>query len=94
MRRPKPAAPKHSHTGPAHGDPVDRIDATKDIAAPDPARAGNARKRGRIPPQIMDYSVSMTIPEGLPVRETELRALEILLGSDLKALLAGKLSNP
>ena len=74
--------------------PVGRIDATKDIAAPDPARAGNSRKRGRIPPQIMDYSVSMTIPERLPVREAELRALEILLKSDLKKLLAGKPSNP
>jgi hypothetical protein len=70
-------------------DPVDRIEAKMDIAASDPARAENAGKRARISPQTTDYSISMTIPEGLPITETELRALEILLGTDLKELLAG-----
>ncbi len=90
MRGPQPAALRRSsHAGPVRGDPAGRIDATKDIAASDPARAGSARKRARIPPQTTDYSVSITIPEGLPITETELRALEILLGTDLKELLAG-----
>jgi hypothetical protein len=75
-----------SHENPARDDPVGRIDAAKDVS--DPARAGNARERVRTPPQTTDYSVSTTIREGFPVTETELRALEILLGTDLKELLA------
>jgi hypothetical protein len=77
-----------SHASPARDDPVGRIDATKGIAASDPARAETARKRAPISPQTTEYSVSITIPEGLPITETELRALEILFGTDLKELLA------
>jgi hypothetical protein len=36
-----------------------------------------------------DYSVSIDLPENLPITEIELRALEILLGDDLKRLLEG-----
>jgi hypothetical protein len=79
-----------SHASPARDDPVDRIDATKGVAASYPATVENARKRARIP-QTTDYSVSIAIPEGLPITETELRALEILLGTDLKELLADAL---
>ena len=39
--------------------------------------------------RLRPQTISMTIPEGLPITETELRALEILLGTDLKELLAG-----
>ena len=53
---------------------------------------GGARSLGNLP--ASNYGVSSDFPDVLPITEIELRALEILLGSDLKALLAGKLSNP
>jgi len=50
------------------------------------------RKRGRDASQASDYSVSTDISENFPVTEVELRALEILLGGDLKKLLANTTS--
>jgi hypothetical protein len=52
------------------------------------------RKRGRDASQASDYTVSTDISENVPVTEVELRALDILLGNDLKELLAGKPANP
>lgn len=46
------------------------------------------RKRGRDGSQASDYSVSINISENFPISENELRALEILLGAELKELLA------
>lgn len=46
------------------------------------------RKRGRDASQAPGYSVSTDIAENLPITEAELRALEILLGGDLKKLFA------
>jgi hypothetical protein len=45
-------------------------------------------------PTAFNYGVSNDLPYALLIAEIELRALEILLGSDLKELLAGKPSNP
>jgi hypothetical protein len=59
-------------------------------------RAGFATVRRRVQrpaggtaSQLSDYSVATDLPESLPITEIELRAVEILLGSDLKELLAG-----
>jgi hypothetical protein len=38
--------------------------------------------------QATEYSIAIDLPETLPITEIELRALEILLGTDLKELLA------
>lgn len=46
------------------------------------------RRKGRDTPQATDFSVSSTLPENVPITEVELRALEVLLGTDLKELLA------
>ena len=47
------------------------------------------RSRPRPEAHSPDYSVSIDLPENLPISEAELRALEILLGNDLKLLLEG-----
>jgi hypothetical protein len=52
------------------------------------------RKRGRAPPQASDYSVSSELPENIPISENELRALEILLGPELKELLTKHTPKP
>jgi hypothetical protein len=49
---------------------------------------GKVRKRGRAPPQASDFLVSSELPEIIPISENELRALETLLGLELKELLA------
>jgi hypothetical protein len=77
--RVKPAR-SDNHAGP--------IDQTKDNTPGDCPAPGRVRKRGRAAPQVSDYSVSSELPENVPISENELRALEILLGPELKELLA------
>jgi hypothetical protein len=45
------------------------------------------KRKGRAAPQSSDYLVSTDLPHDVPVTETELRALEILLGNDLGMIL-------
>jgi hypothetical protein len=54
-----------------------------------PARRRVQRPAGGTASPLSDYSVATDLPESLPITEIELRAVEILLGSDLKELLAG-----
>jgi len=67
--------------------PVGPSDKIKDKAPGDCSAPGKARRRGRVPPQVSDYLVSFELPEGTVISENELRALETLLGLDLKQLL-------
>ena len=46
------------------------------------------RKPRRGPPRAEDFRVTVSLPSPRPVSESELRAIEILLGSDLKELFA------
>lgn len=46
------------------------------------------RKPRRGPPRAEDFRVTVSLPSPLPVSDSELRAIEILLGSDLKELFA------
>jgi hypothetical protein len=82
LRRPLRVKPARSDN---HARPLDETknDTLRDCSAP-----GKMRKRGRAPPQASDYSVSSELPENVPISENELRALEILLGPELKELLA------
>lgn len=81
-RRPLRVKPAQSdnHTGP--------FDEIKDNTPRDCVALGKVRKRGRVQPQASDYSVCFEMPEIIPISENELRALETLLGPDLKKLLA------
>jgi hypothetical protein len=54
-----------------------------------PARRRVQRTAGSTASLLSDYSVATDLPESVPITELELRAVEILLGSDLKELLAG-----
>ena len=81
----KPAR-SDNHAGP--------LDETKDNTPGDCSAPGQVRKRGRAPPQASDYSVNSELPEDIPVSENELRALETLLGIELKELLAKDTHKP
>ena len=59
-----------------------------DLSAPIPPQHEIARQKKRNAAQATDYSVAIDLSETLPITEIELRALEILLGTDLKELLA------
>jgi hypothetical protein len=67
--------------------PVGLSDKIKAKAPGDSSAAGKGRQRGRVPPQVSDYSVSFELPEASVISENELRALETLLGLELKQLL-------
>jgi hypothetical protein len=88
LRRPLRVKPARSgnHAGP--------LDETKDNTPGDCSAPGQVRKRGRAAPQVSDYSVSAELPENIPISENELRALEILLGIELKELLAKSAGKP
>jgi len=75
-----------NHAGP--------LDETKDNTPGDCSAPGQVRKRGRAAPQVSDYSVSAELPENIPISEDELRALEILLGIELKEMLAKSAGTP
>ncbi len=45
------------------------------------------RKRGPRQPQPADLQVTFDIPQSVPILERELRAIEILLGDELRDLL-------
>ena len=64
------------------------FDKINDNTPGDCSALGKVRKRGRVPPEVSDYSVSSELPESTPISENEVRALEILLGVELKELLA------
>jgi hypothetical protein len=83
--RVKPAR-SGNHAGP--------IDESEDNTPGDCPAPGRVRKRGRAAPQVCDYSVSSELPENMPISENELRALEILLGPELKELLANPAGKP
>ena len=88
LRRPLRVKPAQSNN---HAGPHDKTD---DKTPSDCSAPGQVRKRGRAAPQVSDYSVSSELPENIPISENELRALEILLGPELKelrAVSAGKL---
>jgi hypothetical protein len=53
-----------------------------------PLKHGTVRKKRRNAAQDTEYSIAINLPENLPITEIALRALEILLGTDLKELLA------
>ena len=59
-----------------------------DLLAPIPPKHGIVRKGKRNAAQAAEYSIAIDLPETLPITEVEIRALEILLGPDLKELLA------
>lgn len=46
--------------------------------------------RGRKQPQPDNFEVTLSLPTSLPVLDRELRAIEILLGNELRDLLADK----
>jgi hypothetical protein len=45
------------------------------------------KKRGRRQPQAEDFHVTSELPQLVPILDKELRAIEILLGSELQELL-------
>jgi hypothetical protein len=59
-----------------------------DLLAPIPPKHGIVRKGKRNAAKAAEYSIAIDLPETLPITEVEIRALEILLGPDLKELLA------
>jgi hypothetical protein len=59
-----------------------------DLLAPIPPKHGIVRKGKRNAAQAAEYSIAIDLAETLPITEVEIRALEILLGPDLKELLA------
>jgi hypothetical protein len=59
-----------------------------DLLAPIPPKHGIAHQKKRNTAQAAEYSITIDLPEALPITEIELRALEILLGNGLKELLA------
>lgn len=52
-----------------------------------------ARKRGRRQPRAEDFQVTFVVPHPLPILDRELRAIEILLGSELQSLLRDDTDN-
>ena len=65
-----------------------------DLLAPIPPKHGIVRKGKRNAAQATEYSIAIDLPETLPITEVEIRALEILLGPDLKELLADTSRKP
>lgn len=51
------------------------------------------QRRSLVPPRAEDFRVTVSLPSPLPVSDSELRAIEILLGGDLKELLAENSTN-
>lgn len=49
------------------------------------------KKRGRRQPEAGDFQVMCELPPSLPISDRELRAIEVLLGSELRDLLADSL---
>jgi hypothetical protein len=50
-------------------------------------------RRSPVPPRAEDFRVTLSLPSPLPVSDSELRAIEILLGIDLKELFAENSTN-
>lgn len=50
------------------------------------------KKRGRRQPEAGDFQMSCELPAPLPISDRELRAVEILLGSELLDLLADSMN--
>jgi hypothetical protein len=65
-----------------------RPDETNNNSPSDCSAADQVPEKGRSTANASDYSVSFELPENIPISEHELRALETLLGLDLKKLLA------
>lgn len=93
-RRPK-RGPSGAETGARMGRSTELTESTGparrsalDLSAPTPPKHGIVRQKKRNTAQPAKYSVAIDLPETLPITEIELRALEILLGTDLKELLA------
>jgi hypothetical protein len=65
------------------------------IVANSPSTPTCSRKPRRSPvlPRAEDFRVTVRLPSPLPVSDRELRAIEILLGIDLKELLADNYIN-
>ena len=51
------------------------------------------KKRGRRQPEAGDFQVSCELPHLPPISDKELRAVEILLGSELRDLLADSMNS-
>lgn len=60
-----------------------------DKATSNLAPAKKNRVHGQGPTKTVDYLVTIDLPGDPSIGEAELRAIEILLGGDLKAILAG-----
>jgi hypothetical protein len=60
-----------------------------------PSTPAHGRKtlRGPAQPRAENFQVTAGLPAPLPILDRELRAIEILLGNDLKELLAGNLAS-
>lgn len=64
------------------------------IANPPPTpNPGRKPQRSPVPSRAEDFRVTVSLPSPLPVSDNELRAIEILLGGDLKELLAETSTN-
>lgn len=51
------------------------------------APANTPKKRGPRQPLAEDFQVTVDLPQALPILDRELRAIEILLGNDLRELI-------
>lgn len=51
------------------------------------------KKRGRRQSEAGDFQVTCELPQPLPISDRELRAIEILLGSELRDLLADSMDS-
>lgn len=60
---------------------------------PSTPSCGRKPRRSPLPSRAKDFRVTFNLPSPLPVSDRELRAIEILLGSDLKELLAENSTN-
>ena len=93
--RPPSSSPGLLRAKPARSDThAGRPEEINNNARSDGSAPLKLRKRGRVPPQASDYSVSAELPENIPISENELRALEILLGVELKELLTKTACKP
>ncbi|MBN9008396.1 MAG: hypothetical protein J0H40_23690 [Rhizobiales bacterium] len=54
---------------------------------------GRKPRRSQMPSRAEDFRVTVSFPSPLPVLDSELRAIEILLGIDVKELLAENFTN-
>jgi hypothetical protein len=52
--------------------------------SPSTPNPGRKPRRSQVPSRAEDFRVTVSLPSPLPVSDSELRAIEILLGSDLK----------